>query len=103
MTEFLAVLAVGIGTYGSRAVFIVALANKRIPQPVLVALSYVAPAVLAALVVALLTDGEGNVAIGVPELSGFIVGGAVAYKTRNHILTLFAGMGVYWLARALLG
>ncbi|MEE8375441.1 MAG: AzlD domain-containing protein [Acidimicrobiia bacterium] len=102
MTEFLAIIAVGIGTYLSRGVFILALASKKISDPVLVALQFVAPAVLSALIVALLIDSDGNVAIGVAEVSAFIVGGAVAYKTRNHILTLIAGMGVFWLVRALI-
>jgi branched-subunit amino acid transport protein len=101
MTDFFAIIAVGIGTYLSRGVFILALANKKIPDPVLIALQFVAPAVLGSLIVALLIDSDGNVAIGVGEVSAFVVGGAVAYKTRNHILTLIAGMGVFWLVRAL--
>lgn len=101
MTDFIAIVIVGLGTYASRAVFILALANRTIPKPVLVSLEFVAPAVLAALVVALLIDESGNVAIGVPELSAFAAGGLVAYKTRNHILTLIAGMAVYWVVRAL--
>ena len=102
MTDFLAIVAVGVGTYLSRGIFVLALANKKIPDPVLVSLQFVAPAVLGALIVALLIDSDGNVAIGIPEVSAFVVGGAVAYKTRNHILTLFAGMGVFWLIRALI-
>ena len=102
MTEFLAVVIVGLGTYSSRSVFILALANKKIPDAVLIALQFVAPAVLVALIVALLTDGEtGRVAIGIPELAAFAVGGGVAYKTRNHIYTLIAGMAVFWLVRAI--
>lgn len=104
MTEFLAVVIVGVGTYTSRAVFILALANKKIPDSVLVALQFVAPAVLAALIVALMTDGEtGQVAIGIPELAAFAVGGGVAYKTRNHIYTLIVGMAVFWMVSALVG
>lgn len=102
MTDFLAVVVVGLGTYLSRSVFILALANRRIPDPVMVALQFVAPAVLGALIVALLTDANGSVAIGLPELSAFVVGGFVAYKTRNHIYTLVIGMQVFWLVRALL-
>ena len=102
MSDFLAIALVGLGTYSSRALFIVALARRRIPEPLLVALQFVAPSVLAALIVSLLTDGRGNVAIGVPEVAAFVLGGAVAVKTRNHILTLVVGMGVYWLARALI-
>ncbi|HEX9847925.1 MAG TPA: AzlD domain-containing protein [Acidimicrobiia bacterium] len=102
MTAFLAGVVVGIGTYLSRSIFILALARRRIPEPVLVSLQFVAPAVLAALVVALLTNEDGSVAIGAPEVAAFATGGGVAYKTRNHILTLVVGMGVLWIARALL-
>ncbi|MGB7859253.1 MAG: AzlD domain-containing protein [Acidimicrobiia bacterium] len=101
MTDFLAVVVVGIGTYVSRAVFILALAKRTIPRSVIRVLQFVAPAVLAALVVALLIDPEGNAAIGVPEVAAFVAGGAVAYKTRNHIYTLIVGMTVFWVMRTL--
>ena len=101
MIDFIAIVIVGIGTYFSRAVFILALADRELPEPVTDALQYVAPSVLAALVVALLIDGEsGSVAIGTPELAAFAVGAATAYKTQNHIYTLVAGMTVYWVVRA---
>jgi branched-subunit amino acid transport protein len=99
--DFVAIAVVGIGTYVMRVVFIVALANKRIPETVLVALRYVGPAVLTALIVTLLADTEGNVEIGLPEVAGFIAGGVVAYRTRSQIWTLFAGMTVFWVVRAL--
>ena len=102
MTDLLAIAVVGLGTYFFRALFIVSLAKRRIPEQVLVALQFVAPAVMAALIVALLTDSDGNVAIGVPELGAFAIGGAVAYRTRNHIWTLLAGMVVYWVLRSLI-
>lgn len=102
MTALVATLVVGLGTYLSRSVFILALANRKIPDAVLVPLQFVAPAVLAALVVALLINDDGSVAIGLPELSAFAAGAAVAYTTRNHVYTLFAGMGVFWIIRALL-
>jgi branched chain amino acid efflux pump len=101
MTTFLATVIVGVGTYISRSIFILALARRRIPDGVLVTLQFVAPAVLASLIVALLIDGDGSVAIGVPEVSALAVGGLITYKTRNHILTLVVGMSVYWIVRAL--
>ncbi len=103
MPDLIAIVLVGLGTYASRAVFIVALANKRIPDAALVSLQFVAPAVLSALIVALLIDSEGNVAIGIPEVCAFLAGGFVAYKTANHIYTLIVGMGVFWIVRALVG
>lgn len=100
MITFLATLVAGVGTYLSRSIFILALARKRIADEVLVALEFVAPAVLGALVITVLVDESGSVAIGVPEVSALAVGGAVTYKTRNHILTLALGMTVYWILRA---
>lgn len=101
MIAFLATVVVGIGTYASRSVFILALAKRRIPDGLLVALQFVAPAVLGALIVALLIDEDGSVAIGIPEMAALTVGASVTYKTRNHILTLVVGMTVYWVVRAL--
>lgn len=102
MIAFLATAVVGVGTYLSRSVFILALARKKIPDPVLLALQFVAPAVLGALIVALLIDDDGSVAMGVPELTALGVGGLITYKTRNHILTLVVGMTVFWVMRAML-
>lgn len=101
MSALVAFVVVGLGTYASRAIFILALANRRIPDPVLVALQFVAPAVLSALVVALLIDDDGSVAIGIPELTAFALGAVIAHRTRNHIYTLVVGMGVFWIVRAL--
>jgi branched-subunit amino acid transport protein len=100
VTTFVATLIAGVGTYLSRSVFILALAKRRIPKSALVALEFVAPAVLGALIVALLIDDSGAVAIGIPEASALAVGGFMAYRTRNHILTLVVGMTVYWVLRA---
>jgi branched-subunit amino acid transport protein len=102
MTTFLVTVVVGIGTYLSRSIFILALARKKIPDSVLLALQFVAPAVLGALIVALLIDETGSVAIGIPEMSALAVGAFVTHKTRNHILTLILGMTVYWVVRALI-
>ncbi|MEX1196514.1 MAG: AzlD domain-containing protein [Pseudohongiellaceae bacterium] len=102
MSVLLAIVVVGIGTYISRAVFILAMANRRIPESLLVPLQFVAPAVLAALVVALLINDDGSVAIGIPELAAFAAAAAVARFSRNHIYTLVAGMGVFWIIRFLM-
>lgn len=101
MSALIAALVVGLGTYLSRSIFILALARKRIPDAVLVALQFVAPAVLGALVIALLINDDGSVAIGIPELAAFVAGGATVYRTKSHILTLLVGMTVFWVVRAL--
>jgi branched-subunit amino acid transport protein len=96
VSDLAAIIVVGIGTYISRALFIVSLSGRRIPGGVLVALQFVAPAVLAALIVALLTDSSGRVGIGPPEIAGLVVGAVVAFKTRSHVWTLIAGMSAFW-------
>lgn len=101
MTTFLAILVTGLGTYLSRAVFILSLANRRIPPLVRAALEYVAPAVLGALVVTMLITPAGKVALGYAEVLALVTAGAVALRTRNHILTLVAGMAVFWIVRTI--
>lgn len=97
MTAFLAILAVGLGTYLSRSIFIVALADRTIPPRVVRALGYVGPAVLSALIVALLVDDSGSVSAGVAEVSAFAAGAFVGWRTRNLIYTVLAGMAIFWL------
>jgi len=101
MSETLAILAVGIGTYISRSVFILALANRRIPPSVVAALDFVAPSVLAALVVSLMVGADGQVEAGPVEIVAFVVGGATVFKTRNFLLAAILGMATFWVVGAL--
>lgn len=102
MSDFLAILVTGVGTYLGRASFIVALANRRIPAPVLSVLAMVAPSVLGALTLSLLLDPTGALTVGWPEGAALVVGGALAYKTRNLVLMVLVGMVVYWVVRAVI-
>ncbi|TGD72300.1 AzlD domain-containing protein [Mangrovimicrobium sediminis] len=102
MSGLIAIVIAGLGTYTSRALFILALANRRIPHGVSVAMEYVGPSVLAALVVALLTaPGQGGLP-GAAELVALLVATLLAWKTRNHLLTLALAMLVFWALGALL-
>lgn len=100
MIAFGAVVLVGVGTFCSRAVFILGLANRTIPPSVLRTLEYVAPATLAALIAAMLTAETGGV-VGVPELAGLAATIVAALWVRQPTVVLVAGMTVYWAARAL--
>lgn len=101
MTALLAVLVVGLGTFACRAVFIVGLAHREIPLPVLRTLEYVGPATLAALIASMLMGESGASAVGVPELAGLAAAIGCALRTRNLTLILVVGMAAYWLAHAL--
>lgn len=93
----LATLVVGIGTYLMRSVFILALADREFPTAVREALRYVAPAVMAALVVSITAGGEESA--GWVEIAALAVGGAVGWKTRSLPWVLVAGMATLWLLR----
>lgn len=99
MSAFLAVLVVGIGTYVSRAVFIVGLAHRTIPPTVLRTMEYVGPATLSALIVAMMIS-DGRLQAGLPELAGLAAASVVGLRTRNLTLILVVGMVAYWLVRA---
>lgn len=92
-----AVLTVGLLTYASRAGLIVALADRSLPAELLRALRFVGPAVLSALVVSLLAEGEGVPGIDLEEVAAIVAGGVVAWRTRNLIASLVVGMAVLWL------
>ena len=92
-----AIILTGIGSYLMRAFFIFALARYQFPPIMLQALEYVAPTVMAALVVSLLTTPDGELVAGVPEIVGLLGTAIVAKVTGNHILALITGMSIYWL------
>jgi len=91
------VAIVGVMTYSMRAVVIVAMANRAIPPAVERALRSVGPAVLAALAVSLAVGGEGGPNLEIAEAAGLAVASLAAWRTRNLIITLLAGMTTLWL------
>lgn len=100
MTDLLAVVLVGIGTLASRGIFIVGLANRTIPAPVVTALEYVGPATLAALIASMLVGDGGAAAVGPPEVAGLAAAIGCALRTRNLTIILLVGMAAYWLVGA---
>ena len=92
-----AIIVTGIGSYLMRAFFIFALAHYAFPPSLLRALEYVAPAVMGALVVSMLTNTDGELVAGLPEVIGLMAAALVAKLTGNHILSLVTGMLTFWL------
>ena len=98
----LAIVVTGLGSYAMRAFFIFALARYTFPPMLLRALEYVAPTVMAALVISMMTTPEGDLNTGLPELLGLFFTAIAARTTGNHILALVSGMGTFWLIRAII-
>jgi branched-subunit amino acid transport protein len=92
----IAIILTGIGSYAMRAFFIFALARYTFPPVVLRALEYVAPSVMAALVISMMTTPEGELVAGAAECAGLICAALAARYSGNHILALIAGMAVFW-------
>ena len=100
-TALFAVLVVGVVTYVMRAGLILALADAALPAELIRALRYVAPAVLAALVVSLISNPElANRGVSLAEVIGVVVAVPVAWKTKNLIATLACGMTAFWVVLA---
>lgn len=102
MSALAVILLVGLGTYAMRSVFIVGLADRPLPDWAQEALANVAPSVIAALVVVLLTTPEGILEVGVAEVAGLAAAGLAAWRLRSVLVPLVAGMAVFWLAGALI-
>ncbi len=101
-SAILLLTGVSIATYFTRAGMILTLADRSIPEPIMRALRYVGPAVLAALVVTLVADPDQvNYGVELAEVAGLAAAVATAFKTRNLILTLTLGLIVFWVVRAL--
>lgn len=97
-----AIIVVGLITYASRAGLVLALADRTPSPKVERALRNVGPAVLSALVVTLLAGSEGAEGVELPEVAAVLAGAIAAWKTRNLIATIVAGMATLWVVAALI-
>ena len=95
------VLGVGVMTYTMRAIAIVGLADREIPQVAQRALKNVGPAVLAALTVNFAAGGDGGPSLEVAEAAALVAGGIVAAWRKSVLFTLIAGMVALWVVGAL--
>ena len=92
----IAILLTGLGTYAMRACFIIVLARHQFSPTVVKVLEYVAPAVMASLVISMMTS-DGAINAGTKEVIGLIAAALAAKISGNHALALIAGMGTFWL------
>ena len=97
-TLWLTILGAGLGTWLLRLSFIELWQWMSVPPLLNRALRYVPPAVLAALVVPALVRSGGVIDLSPDNLRlvAGIVAAAVAWFSRNVLLTLATGMGMLW-------
>ena len=99
---WIAIVAIGLATFGFRLSFIYLFGRiDDVPPRIRRPLTYVPPAVLAALVVPDLVTVESTVTATLVDerLIAGVAAGVVAWRTENVFATIAAGMGVLWLLR----
>jgi len=96
---------IGLGTFALRFSFIYLFGKVEMPDWLRRALRFVPASVLAALVFPALTHPAGTMDISpsnIRLLAG-LIGGIVAWKTRNVLWTIIVGMAALWILQAALG
>ena len=103
-TIWLAMIGLGLLTFLTRFSFIALLERWQAPVIVQRALRFVPVAVLTAIIIPelVLPNGTLDVQPGNPRLLAGLVAALVAWKTRNVIWTIVAGMAVLWMLQLLL-
>jgi branched-subunit amino acid transport protein len=101
MTDFWAVILLGgmAVTYTERLSFLVLIGQERVPPSIRRGLRFVAPSVLAALILPelLLSDGHFPASLFEPRLLAGLLAAAVTWRFRNTWLTIAVGMLSLWL------
>jgi branched-subunit amino acid transport protein len=103
MNYWLIILAMGLITFGIRLLPIVLLGRIEIPIVVQRALRFVPPAVLSAIIAPemLMSRGEFNLSVGNARLIAGVIAMLVAWRTKNVLLTIAAGMIALWVLSAI--
>ena len=105
LSIWLLFVAVGLGTFTRRFLFIYLFGKIAMPEWLSRALRFVPAAALAALVFPALTHPAGHLDISLSNFRLFAgLGGAlVAWRTRNVLLTILVGMAILWMLQAAFG
>jgi branched-subunit amino acid transport protein len=98
-------IAVGLGTFTLRFLFIYLFGKIEMPKWLSRALRFVPAAALAALVFPALTHPAGQLYISLNNfrLLAGLGGAVVAWRTKNVLLTILIGMILLWSLQAVFG
>ena len=103
MGTWLIILAMGLVTYAIRLSLIGVINQLTLPPIVMRGLRFVPPAVLSAIILpeVLQPAGSIDVSLANPRLLAGIIAALVAWRTRNIVATVVAGLAVVWIIQAL--
>ena len=99
MNIWLVMVIAGLLTYGIRLSFIVLIGERPIPPLARRALRFVPPAVLTAIIIpeVFMAKGTLDFSVGNARLWAGLVAALVAWRTKNALYTILAGMLALWL------
>lgn len=102
MNLWLTMIAIGLATFTIRLSFISLFGAMEIPDMVRRALRFVPPAVLTAIIIPelLMPTGTINLSPGNDRLVAGLLAAVVAWRTKNVVLTILAGMLILYLLQA---
>jgi branched-subunit amino acid transport protein len=103
--ELLMIVGMTLVTFGVRYPVLALVGKIDLPEPVLRALKYVPPAILAAIIVPELLFREDQLYIALDNsyLVAGIIAALVAWRSKNLLLTIVLGMAAMWGWRWLTG
>lgn len=99
---WLVMIASGLLTFAARFSMIGLFQDRELPQIFKKILTYVAPSVLAAIIIPDVLLIEGAVMVmGNPKIPAFLLAMVAAALTRNVLVTISTGMVALWVITAL--
>lgn len=105
MSLWLTMIAAGLATFATRLSFILLLERLKLPAWFQRSLRFVPLAVLSAIVLPELVNPNGvlDLSLRNPQLISGLLAVAVAWRTKNVILTILLGMAALFFFQALIG
>jgi branched-subunit amino acid transport protein len=105
MNIWLVILLAGLVTYATRLSFILLLDRIQVPDWFRRGLRFVPVAVLSAIILPELTSPDGSLPLTWrnPQLAAGAVAILVAWRTKNMLLTILAGMAALFIFKAVFG
>jgi len=99
MMVWLLICGIGVATYTIRLSFIAFFGKRELPALILRTLRFVPMAVLSAIIwpQIFLAHNALDLSTGNPRWLAGILAGVIAWRTRNVLLTIVAGMVALWI------
>jgi branched-subunit amino acid transport protein len=97
--EFFLILGMMLVTFGTRYPIMALLSKRQLPEEFKLALEYVPPAVLVAIIVpeVLAPNGDLFLSLSNSALAASLAAVLISMKSKNLLLTIVVGMAVFWV------